>query len=85
MMVRTRDGGDCSDEAVCAEAAVGTVPRRRLSQQLKQAMDARLTLVSAPAGFGKTTLLATALQDAADEKRIVAWLSLDPNDNDPAP
>jgi LuxR family maltose regulon positive regulatory protein len=43
-----------------------------------------LTLVSAPAGFGKTTLLAEWLTVAAAGGRSVAWLSLDQRDNDPA-
>jgi len=47
-------------------------------------MDARLTLVSAPAGFGKTTLLADWLAFVQSERRAVAWLSLDQRDNDPA-
>ncbi|EDX82662.1 transcriptional regulator, LuxR family protein [Synechococcus sp. PCC 7335] len=42
----------------------------------------KLTLVSAPAGFGKTTLLAEWI--AALSTRSVAWVSLDPSDNDPA-
>lgn len=42
----------------------------------------KLTLVSAPAGFGKTTLLAEWV--AALPTRPVAWVSLDPSDNDPA-
>ena len=41
----------------------------------------KLTLVSAPAGFGKTTLLAEWI--AAGPTRPVAWVSLDPSDNDP--
>jgi LuxR family maltose regulon positive regulatory protein len=41
-----------------------------------------LTLVSAPAGFGKTTLLAEWL-DTVAQTRSVAWLSLDPGDDDP--
>jgi LuxR family maltose regulon positive regulatory protein len=40
--------------------------------------------VSAPAGFGKTTLLAEWLAVAAAGGRSVAWLSLDQRDNDPA-
>jgi LuxR family transcriptional regulator, maltose regulon positive regulatory protein len=36
----------------------GLVPRPRLSDRLNRGVDAKLTLVSAPAGFGKTTLLA---------------------------
>jgi len=40
--------------------------------------------VSAPAGFGKTTLLAEWLAAAPADGRSVAWLSLDQRDNDPA-
>lgn len=42
----------------------------------------KLTLISAPAGFGKTTLLAEWI--AAVPTRSVAWVSLDSGDNDPA-
>ncbi len=41
-------------------------------------------LVSAPAGFGKTTLLADWLAAAVADGRSTAWLSLDQRDNDPA-
>lgn len=41
----------------------------------------KLTLVSAPAGFGKTTLLAEWIEAST---RLAAWVSLDQNDNDPA-
>jgi LuxR family maltose regulon positive regulatory protein len=60
----------------------GLVARPRLNARLDQAVQARLTLVSAPAGFGKTTSLAAWL-DSAKETRSVAWLSLDPSDDDP--
>jgi LuxR family maltose regulon positive regulatory protein len=40
--------------------------------------------VSAPAGFGKTTVLAAWLHEASAEGRCVAWLSLDAADNEPA-
>ncbi|WP_427131233.1 LuxR C-terminal-related transcriptional regulator [Pseudarthrobacter sp. S9] len=40
--------------------------------------------MSAPAGFGKTTLLAEWLGETSGEDRCVAWLSLDPADNEPA-
>jgi LuxR family maltose regulon positive regulatory protein len=40
--------------------------------------------VSAPAGFGKTTLLAEWLDETAGQDHSVAWLSLDPADNEPA-
>jgi LuxR family transcriptional regulator, maltose regulon positive regulatory protein len=47
------------------------------------ARDAPLTLVSAPAGFGKTTLLAEWLEERSEEE-AVAWVSLEGSDNDPA-
>jgi LuxR family maltose regulon positive regulatory protein len=43
-----------------------------------------LTLVSAPAGFGKTTLLSAWLAAPAAEERPVAWLSLEASDSQPA-
>ena len=62
----------------------GLVARPRLSKRLSRGADSALTLVSAPAGFGKTTLLAEWLGIVASEGRSVAWLSLDQRDNDPA-
>ena len=60
------------------------VTRPRLLERLRRGGEARLTLVSAPAGFGKTTLLAEWLGEAPGEDRSVAWLSLDPSDNEPS-
>src|SRR6185437_7770996 len=60
------------------------VARPRLSERLSRGAESALTLVSAPAGFGKTTLLAEWLAVAAAAGRSVAWLSLDQRDNDPA-
>lgn len=62
----------------------GLVTRPRLSERLRRGAGSRLTLVSAPAGFGKTTLLAEWLGQASADGRCVAWLSLDPGDSDPA-
>ena len=65
----------------------GVVPRRRLSERLDRGVASKLMLVSAPAGFGKTTLLAEWLAAgpaAGAGGRRVAWLSLDRGDNDPA-
>ena len=62
----------------------GLVARPRLSERLSRGAESALTLVSAPAGFGKTTLLAEWLAAAAADGRSVAWLSLDQRDNDPA-
>jgi LuxR family maltose regulon positive regulatory protein len=55
--------------------------RARLFQRLDEGMARALVLVCTPAGFGKTTLLA---HWATNTNRAVAWLSLDPDDNDPA-
>src|SRR3984957_3587585 len=60
------------------------VARPRLSERLSRGAESALTLVSAPAGFGKTTLLAEWLAAAPVDGRSVAWLSLDQRDNDPA-
>ncbi len=57
------------------------VARSHLADRLDSGARGRLTLVSAPAGFGKTTLLADWASRAASGGRTVAWLSLDPQDN----
>jgi LuxR family transcriptional regulator, maltose regulon positive regulatory protein len=61
----------------------GLVARPRLSERLSRGAESVLTLVSAPAGFGKTTLLAEWLAAAPSDGRSVAWLSLGQRDNDP--
>jgi LuxR family transcriptional regulator, maltose regulon positive regulatory protein len=58
----------------------GLVVRARLLDLLLQAAHTALTLIAAPAGFGKTTLLAQWLTAS---HMPVAWLSLEPADNDP--
>ena len=58
----------------------GQVGRPRLLERLRRGADSKLTLLSAPAGFGKTTLLAEWLDDPAADGRSTAWLSLDPSD-----
>jgi LuxR family maltose regulon positive regulatory protein len=58
------------------------VARPRLSERLRRGAESKLTLISAPAGFGKTTLLTEWL--AANPERAVAWLSLDQKDSRPA-
>jgi LuxR family maltose regulon positive regulatory protein len=56
------------------------VDRARLTALLRQALERPLTLVAAPAGFGKTTLLAAWLHAA---RVPAAWVSLDGGDDDP--
>jgi len=56
------------------------VARPRLIKRLNEGLHRKLTLISAPAGFGKTTLLSEWL---ASGERLTAWLSLDEDDNDP--
>ncbi|QHK20249.1 helix-turn-helix transcriptional regulator [Pseudarthrobacter psychrotolerans] len=62
----------------------GFVVRPRLREKLRLGADSGLTLLSAPAGFGKTALLADWFGEAAGQDRCVAWLSLDPADSEPA-
>ena len=59
----------------------GFVPRPRLVQAVCEGLARELVLVCAPAGFGKTALLADW---ARVDGRPLAWLSLDAGDNDPA-
>jgi LuxR family maltose regulon positive regulatory protein len=60
----------------------GFVARPRLLERLEEGLARGLLLVCAPAGFGKTSLLADWARRGG---RPVAWLSLDQGDNDPAP
>jgi LuxR family transcriptional regulator, maltose regulon positive regulatory protein len=56
------------------------VPRPRLLERLNEGLHTKLTLISAPVGFGKTTLVS---EWVAGCNRPVAWLSLDEGDSDP--
>jgi LuxR family maltose regulon positive regulatory protein len=64
------------------------VPRPRLLERLDEGLRRRLALISAPAGFGKTTLLSEWLMTrerwtiADDRRPSAAWLSLDAEDNE---
>src|SRR5580765_1002857 len=58
------------------------VPRQHLRERLRQGRGRRLTLLSAPAGYGKTTLLAQWASDDRQSTRFV-WVSLDTGDADP--
>src|SRR6266496_2065679 len=56
------------------------ISRARLLERLNAGLSGNVTLVSAPAGFGKTTLIAQWIQSI---DRPTAWLSLDEHDNEP--
>ncbi len=63
-------------------ASHALIPRPRLMALLDTCPRRPLTLVSAPAGFGKTTLLSKWVQALSPESIRVAWVSLDEQDND---
>jgi LuxR family maltose regulon positive regulatory protein len=63
------------------------VARPRLIETLNQGLAGKLTLISAPAGFGKTTLVSSWLdflqtESGAPSRVQIAWLSLDENDSE---
>jgi LuxR family maltose regulon positive regulatory protein len=64
------------------------VPRPGLIERLNDGLDRKLTLLSAPAGFGKTTLVSHWVENLRNNSELdsqsikVAWLSLDQDDND---
>jgi LuxR family maltose regulon positive regulatory protein len=66
------------------------VKRARLVEMLNRGLHRKLTLISAPAGFGKTTLVTEWVAGLTEDKVAghrgikLAWLSLDEGDNDPA-
>ena len=81
-------GGDATGQDVLLATklhvprpAAGLVARPRLAEALADGLASGLVLVSAPAGFGKTALLADWVRSAG---RPAGWLSLDAGDNDPA-
>jgi LuxR family maltose regulon positive regulatory protein len=57
------------------------IHRPRLTQLINESLDRKLTLISAPAGFGKTTLLSEWILTS---QRRASWISLEDADNDPA-
>ena len=62
----------------------GLLPRPRLAGLLRHGAGTKLTLLSAPAGFGKTALLAQWLTPMAHYRGRAMWLSLDSSDSVPA-
>ena len=85
VMVDVRAPGPEGDLLLATKTTVprlreGRVARPRLLERLRAATVREFVLVCAPAGFGKSTLLADWVQL---DRRPVAWLSLDEGDNDP--
>ena len=73
------------------QSKAGEVIRGTLFEQLGAGLDRRLTLISAPAGFGKTSLLARWLRQLQDQTPVapttayqIGWITLDERDNDPS-
>ena len=59
------------------------IDRPRLIQRLKEGLKRKLTLISAPPGYGKTALMSAWRRHLLDQGVKVAWLSLDEDDNQP--
>ncbi|MDC7124156.1 MAG: LuxR C-terminal-related transcriptional regulator [Spirochaetales bacterium] len=64
----------------CPTSPQQIVKRKRLLKKFKQGEQKGLTLVSAPAGFGKTTAICDYLENT---QLKYSWLSIDEDDNDP--
>ncbi len=60
------------------------VLRARVVDRLQGILDHRLTVVSAPTGFGKTTALAQWIASLSGQHVAAGWLSVDEDDSDPA-
>ena len=58
----------------------GYVRRASLLQRIDAVLDRRLTVLQAPGGFGKTTVLADVSHRKKRQGVVVAWLSLDQDD-----
>src|SRR6266571_783040 len=59
------------------------VSRPRLLERLNEGLHRKLTLIAAPAGFGKTTLISEWVEGIELPRARTAWLSLDEGDSDP--
>jgi LuxR family maltose regulon positive regulatory protein len=99
-MTNYRQTGDVYEllntKLVVPHPRASLVSRERLLARLDEGIDHKVTLVSAPAGFGKTTLISDWVESLGlkvdnspkSQSKIqpptqVAWISLDPGDNDP--
>jgi LuxR family transcriptional regulator, maltose regulon positive regulatory protein len=62
----------------------GLIPRPRLLDMVSQLSGKRLAMIKAPAGFGKTSLAAAWSQELQQSGNAVGWLTVDPDDDEPA-
>lgn len=62
---------------------VELIERPRLLAQMEHSRDKRLVLITASAGYGKSTLISQWCQILQERGECIAWLTLDENDNDP--
>ncbi|MGH7804751.1 MAG: hypothetical protein ACREQJ_10415, partial [Candidatus Binatia bacterium] len=62
----------------------GLIARPRLARGLEDDRPPRVIVVQAPAGYGKTTLLAQWAEALARAGRTVGWLTIDEDDNEPS-
>lgn len=66
-----------------SRANIDLIHRPRLIEILNQSLNRKIALVTAPAGFGKTTLLYQWFDILSTRSVVTAWLTLDENDSDP--
>ena len=69
---------------VIAPRCPGLMERPRLIDLSSQLSEKRLAVIKAPAGFGKTSLAAAWFQRLRQNGNAVAWLTIDPDDDEPA-
>jgi LuxR family transcriptional regulator, maltose regulon positive regulatory protein len=69
---------------VVAPRCQGLIERPRLLDLTSQLSGKQLAVLKAPAGFGKTSLAATWLERIRQSGHAVAWLTIDPDDDEPA-
>ena len=62
---------------------VGLIERPRLVELVTEVQNRRLSVVKAPAGFGKTSLAAEWVERLSQSGNLIAWLSIDASDNQP--
>ncbi|WP_256557161.1 LuxR C-terminal-related transcriptional regulator [Pseudomonas sp. 1D4] len=77
-------GSFLRSQTMTPRASAGYLPRPQIQAAMAAYPQARLLLFSAPAGFGKSTALASLAEQRRQASSAVAWLSLGSEDDDPA-